>query len=41
MGPEGGDAGVEVVMTGTPWDFIAHPQASHTARFLHEYVRER
>ncbi len=41
MGPEGGEAGGEVVMTGTPSDFIAQPEASHTARFLHDYVQER
>jgi excinuclease ABC subunit A len=41
MGPEGGEAGGEVVMTGTPGDLIAHPEASHTARFLYEYVRAR
>ncbi len=41
MGPEGGEAGGEVVMTGTPKDFIRQPEASHTARFLHKYVRER
>jgi excinuclease ABC subunit A len=41
MGPEGGDAGGEVVMTGAPRDFIARPEASHTARFLHAYVQKR
>ena len=40
MGPEGGEAGGEVVMTGTPEDFIARPDVSHTARFLREYVQE-
>jgi excinuclease ABC subunit A len=40
MGPEGGDAGGEVVMTGTPGDFIARPEVSHTARFLHDYVQK-
>ena len=41
MGPEGGEAGGEVVMTGTPGDLMAHPEASHTARFLLKYVRQR
>jgi excinuclease ABC subunit A len=41
MGPEGGEAGGAVVMTGTPADLMAHPEASHTARFLLKYVRQR
>ena len=41
LGPEGGEAGGEVVMTGTPEDLIAHPEASHTARFLCDYVQKR
>jgi excinuclease ABC subunit A len=37
LGPEGGDAGGEVVIAGPPAHFIAHPDASHTARFLREH----
>jgi excinuclease ABC subunit A len=41
LGPEGGEAGGEVVMTGTPEQLAAHPQASYTARFLQAYLRHR
>ncbi|GAB4275627.1 MAG: excinuclease ABC subunit UvrA [Coriobacteriia bacterium] len=33
LGPEGGDAGGDVVVAGTPEDVAAHPD-SHTGRFL-------
>ncbi|HUF81264.1 MAG TPA: excinuclease ABC subunit UvrA, partial [Burkholderiales bacterium] len=36
LGPEGGEAGGEVVATGTPQDIAAHP-TSHTGRALREY----
>ena len=36
LGPEGGDAGGEVVCTGTPDEVAAHP-TSHTGRALREY----
>ena len=36
LGPEGGDAGGEVVCTGTPRDVMAHP-ASHTGKALRDY----
>ena len=35
MGPEGGDAGGEVVCCGTPEEVAAHP-TSYTGKFLHE-----
>jgi len=35
MGPEGGDAGGTVVVTGTPEEVAAHP-ASHTGQFLRD-----
>ena len=38
LGPEGGDGGGEVVIVGPPDHLLAHPQASHTARFLRQYV---
>src|SRR5690606_38691633 len=36
LGPEAGEAGGEVVATGTPADIAAHP-ASHTGKALREY----
>ena len=38
LGPEGGRGGGEVVIAGPPDHLLAHPQASHTARFLRQYV---
>jgi excinuclease ABC subunit A len=38
LGPEGGHAGGEVVIAGPPAHLLAHPHASHTARFLRQYV---
>ena len=37
LGPEGGDAGGEIVATGTPED-VAASAASHTGRFLAEHL---
>ncbi len=37
MGPEGGDAGGEVIATGTPED-VARIDASHTGQFLRPYL---
>jgi excinuclease ABC subunit A len=38
LGPEGGHAGGEVVVTGTPED-VARCKASHTGRFLKSHLR--
>ena len=38
LGPEGGHAGGEIIIAGPPEHLLAHPQASHTARFLRQYV---
>ena len=38
LGPEGGDAGGEVVCTGTPEDVMAHP-GSHTGAALRDYAK--
>jgi excinuclease ABC subunit A len=40
MGPEGGDAGGEIVATGTPEDIVKAPK-SHTGRFLRETLQRR
>ncbi len=37
LGPEGGDAGGEIVCTGTPQDVAEHP-TSHTGKALREYA---
>ncbi len=37
LGPEGGDAGGEIVVAGPPEDVAAHP-SSHTGRFLAEVL---
>jgi excinuclease ABC subunit A len=39
LGPEGGDAGGEVVATGTPEE-VAHVEASYTGRFLRDLLPE-
>ena len=38
LGPEGSHAGGEVVIAGPPGHLLGYPQASHTARFLQQYV---
>jgi excinuclease ABC subunit A len=40
LGPEGGDAGGRIVAEGTP-EQVAAATASHTARFLGPFLRER
>lgn len=37
LGPEGGDAGGEVIATGTPEE-VAQVERSYTGRFLKEYL---
>ena len=39
LGPEGGDAGGEIVVAGTPREVMAHP-ASHTGRALRDYEQK-
>jgi excinuclease ABC subunit A len=39
LGPEGGDAGGEIVATGTPEE-IARVEASHTGSFLRDLLPE-
>jgi excinuclease ABC subunit A len=38
LGPEGGEAGGEVVAMGTPAEILVHPERSHTARVLAEFL---
>jgi excinuclease ABC subunit A len=40
LGPEGGDAGGEVVASGTPEE-VARVQRSHTGQFLKQVLRSR
>ena len=40
LGPEGGDAGGEIVAAGTPED-VAGEQRSYTGRYLQTYLREQ
>ncbi len=40
LGPEGGDAGGEIVATGTPEEIVTAPR-SHTGRFLKEKLIQR
>ena len=39
LGPEGGDQGGEVVVTGSPLELIASSNGSHTARYLKKYLK--
>ena len=38
LGPEGGEAGGQIVATGTPEE-VARSKKSHTGRFLHEMFK--
>ena len=38
LGPEGGDQGGRVVAQGSPRQLLRHRRASHTARFLRQYL---
>jgi excinuclease ABC subunit A len=38
LGPEGGDEGGRVVAAGSPVDILAHPNGSHTAKYLRRYL---
>ena len=39
LGPEGGDAGGEVVAVGSPLEILQNPNGSHTARYLQKYLK--
>ena len=38
LGPEGGEGGGRVVAAGSPLEILAHPNGSHTARYLKKYL---
>jgi len=40
LGPEGGDEGGRLVAAGSPIEIMAHPNGSHTARYLKKYLRK-
>ena len=37
LGPEGGDAGGQLVATGSPLEILTHP-SSYTAEYLRRYL---
>jgi excinuclease ABC subunit A len=39
LGPEGGDKGGQIVVTGTPEEVAAHP-TSHTGRYLKQVLAQ-
>lgn len=39
LGPEGGDQGGYVAVTGSPLEIMDNPDGSHTARYLRKYLR--
>jgi excinuclease ABC subunit A len=39
LGPEGGEAGGQVLTTGSPQEILAHHRDSHTATYLRKYLR--
>jgi excinuclease ABC subunit A len=41
LGPEGGDAGGEIVAHGSPEEIVKKPDRSHTARVLADFLLER
>ena len=41
LGPEGGEGGGRIVLAGTPDEFLATRQASHTATALREFLATR
>jgi len=41
LGPEGGDGGGRIVVQGTPQECCKAVKRSQTARFLHEFLRDR
>jgi excinuclease ABC subunit A len=40
LGPEGGDRGGRIVVSGPPEEVIKYHQESHTARYLREYLKK-
>ncbi|MCX5881859.1 MAG: excinuclease ABC subunit UvrA [Deltaproteobacteria bacterium] len=41
LGPEGGDAGGQVVATGSPEEMLAMSDISHTAKYLKQHLEKR
>ena len=41
LGPEGGEGGGRLVVSGSPLEILAHPNGSHTAKYLKRYLKAR
>jgi excinuclease ABC subunit A len=41
LGPEGGDQGGRIVVSGPPEEIIKYHQESHTARYLKNYLENK
>jgi excinuclease ABC subunit A len=39
LGPEGGEGGGRLVVTGSPLEILSHPNGSYTAKYLKRYLR--
>ena len=39
LGPEGGEGGGRLVVTGSPLEILSHPNGSHTAKYLKRYLK--
>jgi excinuclease ABC subunit A len=40
LGPEGGDAGGRVIVTGPPEEIVTYHEESYTAKYLREFLKK-